>query len=203
MAFPTFLKTLRVELCLSPYPNTTPSTDEQKHQKLAMLVQTLKLLEKASEASGVPYLKGSPALALEVTQSIEGHRSNKEELDRLAMSCGMLMVNITNQIKVGGGLSKSMELLVEDLYRTLEKVKNTAKDIINVDGRARRLFAHWDISDRLSMLSKNVSDVQIKSITLVSIANAQNQEQAQDSIYDHQTEDISKKRAMHGRYHRV
>jgi hypothetical protein len=74
MAFKTLLKNVRVRFCPSSDPKTAlPASGnaKKKHQKLAMLVQTLKLTEKVAEASGVPYLKGALALALEVAQCVE------------------------------------------------------------------------------------------------------------------------------------
>ncbi|KAJ7630106.1 hypothetical protein DFH06DRAFT_1480186 [Mycena polygramma] len=185
MAFRILLKTVCVRRSSSPSPNPTSDTKEKRHQKLSMLVQTLSVLEKAGEASGVPYLKGALALALEVAQAVEGYRSNNEDLEQLALDCGTLMKDIANQLQVGGGLSENMEMLVEDLHGTLEKVQKTAKNIIDNDSRARRFFAQKDTSRKLGQLSKDVVNAQFRFMTLVTIANAQNQEQAQDVIYDH------------------
>jgi hypothetical protein len=73
MAFQPLLKLVRVCFCLSSDPKTALAggNAKKKHQKLTMLVQTLKIMEKAVEASGVPYLKGALALALEVAQCVE------------------------------------------------------------------------------------------------------------------------------------
>ncbi|KAJ6492911.1 hypothetical protein C8R47DRAFT_426306 [Mycena vitilis] len=183
MAFRRLLKIVCVRLSSSPGPKS--DNKEKRHQKLSMLVQTLSVLEKAGEASGVPYLKGALALALEVAQAVEGYRSNNEDLDRLALHCGTLMKEITTQLKDGGGLSKDMELLVKDLCDTFEEIQNTANSIIGNDSLARRFLAQRDNAERLRTLSKDLDSAQLKFMTLASIANAQNQEQAQDpGIYD-------------------
>ncbi|KAJ6492906.1 hypothetical protein C8R47DRAFT_425986 [Mycena vitilis] len=179
MAFGILLKTVCVRRSSSPGPTPTSNTKEKRHQKLSMLVQTLSVLEKAGEASGVPYLKGALALALEVAQAVEGYRSNNADLEQLVLDCGTLMKAIANQLQVGGGLSENMEMLVEDLHGTLEKVQKTAKNIIDNDSRARRFFAQKDNSRKLDQLSKDVVSAQSRFMTLVLIANAQNQEQAQ------------------------
>ncbi|KAF8192811.1 hypothetical protein K438DRAFT_1969932 [Mycena galopus ATCC 62051] len=150
-----------------------------------MLVTTLALAEKAAEASGVPYLKGAIGLALGLAECVQGYRSNNEDLNRLALTCGALVLNINNQLQIGGGLSKNMEQLVQDLCGTLEKVKNTAQDIANSGSQTRRFLAQADNSKKLDMLSKNVTDAQMLFMTLTLIATAQNQEQGQDVIHDH------------------
>ncbi|KAF7369797.1 hypothetical protein MVEN_00312200 [Mycena venus] len=180
----TLLKTLRARLRRTPDPKTISANAEQKHQKLAILVSTLTLAEKAAEASPVPYLKGAIGFALEVVKCVQGYRSNNEDLNRLAVSCGTLVMDITKQRTIGGELSENMEQLVQDLCRTLEEVQNTAKDIVNSDSGIRRFLAQNDNSERLRMLFEDVKEAQRRFTTLVLIVTAQNQEQGQD-VYDH------------------
>ncbi|KAJ7353123.1 hypothetical protein DFH08DRAFT_855983 [Mycena albidolilacea] len=93
------------------------------------------------------------------------------------------MVNIADQLNTGGGLSKNMEQLVEDLYGTLEKVQNTTKDIATSGSRLGRFLGQKEDSERLGMLSRDVTEAQMKFLTLASIANSA--EQSQDCVYDH------------------
>ncbi|KAF7369799.1 hypothetical protein MVEN_00312400 [Mycena venus] len=185
MPFRLRLKNVRIRLCLSLDHQTTPVGAKQEHQKLAILVQALALVETAAQTSGVPYLSGAIGFALEVAKCVQGYRANNEGLNRLALGCVKLMLDITKQITIGGVMSENMGQLVEDLFGTLEKVQNTAKNIVNSGTRTRRFLAQKDISERLDGLSKDVTEAQMRFMTLVLIANAQNQEQTKDSIYDH------------------
>ncbi|KAJ6578790.1 hypothetical protein DFH09DRAFT_1148317 [Mycena vulgaris] len=180
MSFRKLVKAVRVRRlpCLAPATKT-----EREPQKLAILVQSLRFAEKAAEASGVPYLKGAVALALEVAECVQGCRSNDEELNRLALSCATLMMDIMDIVKGGGDLSEGMQKLVEDLFRTLEKIENTAKEIVNSGGWAQRWFAHKDNYDRLNMLSRDVAQAQMRFMTLALIVKSQTEVKAQDSVY--------------------
>ncbi|KAJ7153460.1 hypothetical protein C8R43DRAFT_1002045 [Mycena crocata] len=188
MSLRWLLKNIRIRLPCLPRGQgpTTTSQPDRKNEKLAILVQVLKIAEKAAEASGVPYLKGAIAFAAEVAECVQGYRSSNEELNRLALKCGNLVVDITKALDGSRNLSKNMETLVEDLFGTLEKVQITAKDIIDESRRVRRLLAQKDTNDKLRMLYGDIVDAQMRFLTLVPIANAKDQSQlAQDDIYNH------------------
>ncbi|KAJ7042968.1 hypothetical protein C8F04DRAFT_59036 [Mycena alexandri] len=170
---PTLLKPVRVRFSRK----SPPANAEKERQKLPMLIQTLELCEKAAEASGVPYLKGAVAFALEVAKCVEGHLANNEDLDRLAIKCGALMLKIADQVKAGGG--QNMERLVQELNATLEKVQIEVKDIVKSATKPRLALAHKATSERIRKLDKDMSDAQLEFLTLATIVKEQNYEQAQ------------------------
>ncbi|KAJ7658482.1 hypothetical protein B0H17DRAFT_1145583 [Mycena rosella] len=193
------LKFVCIRLCMSPTGSLTPGNSGSESQKLAILIQGLKFAEKAAEASGIPYLKGTVALALEIAECVEasrvaailfwlvslsqGYRSNDKELDRLVMSCGQLVKDIVDTVKSGGDLSASMQKLVEDLSGTLEKIGKTAEEIVNSGSRVCRWLSQKDNADKLNMLSREVNEAQTKFVTLSLIVNSQDTIRAQDEIY--------------------
>ncbi|KAJ7699296.1 hypothetical protein B0H17DRAFT_1196382 [Mycena rosella] len=156
----------------------------EEQQKLDMLVQTLEFAEKAAETSGVPFLKGAIALALSVAQCAQGYKSNNEELNRLALSCGKLMTDIADQLAGEPDVPQSMALLVKDLLKTLEDVENTAKTIVNQKGQARRFLTQKDNKDKLNGLYRDVADAQLRFLTLTSFVSARDRAKTtQDTVY--------------------
>ncbi|KAJ6463555.1 hypothetical protein C8R45DRAFT_1026163 [Mycena sanguinolenta] len=154
------IRALRVRLGLSGNPKTPPVA-ERTHQRLAILIESLTFAEKAAEATPVPYLKGAIGFALEVVKCVQGYRSNNEEMNRLAQNCATLILNITNQASLSGGMPQNIEPLVQNLCGTLEMVQNTAKDIGNTGSRTHRFLAQKNNSERLAVLSREVTDAQL------------------------------------------
>ncbi|KAF7373634.1 hypothetical protein MSAN_00573800 [Mycena sanguinolenta] len=176
------MRTVRVRLGLSRNPKAPPDP-EKAHRRLAILVDSLTFAEKAAEATPVPCLKGAIGFALEVVKCVQGYRSNNEEMNRLAQTCAILILNIDRQVKLSRGMPPNIEPLVEDLCRTLERVQSAAKDIGRAGSQVHRFLVYRDYSEKLAMLSKEVADAQLAFLTLGFIANISTQ--TQDTVYDH------------------
>ncbi|KAK6993107.1 hypothetical protein R3P38DRAFT_117999 [Favolaschia claudopus] len=182
--FKNIVKVVRTRLCPSPKSQTAAPqpTAEATHQKLAALIRVLSVLEKAAEIPPIPYLKGAVGTALEVAKCVQKYQSNNEEMNRLALECGALVVEITNQVKNIGGVSANMEQLVESLVATLDAIQRTVQDMSQSDGRTRRFLAQEDYSERLKRSADSVRDAQIKFMTLALIASPQRDD---DAFFDH------------------
>jgi hypothetical protein len=118
---------------------STESTDasdghnEDGAPKLAVLIQSLKFAEKAAAVTSVPFLKGTIGVALAIAECAEvrnydkpcdlysdvlqGYKSNDKSLERLALRCGNLILNITTLLESGPGISEDLALLVADLFK--------------------------------------------------------------------------------------
>ncbi|KAF9466013.1 hypothetical protein BDZ94DRAFT_283386 [Collybia nuda] len=161
------------------------STDgeTQIQGKLGATIQALTFAEKIAESSSVPFLKGAIGVAIVVAECVRGYQSNNAALEKLALSCAQLMIDISKRVEAGPDISEDLRVLIADLFGTLEEVKNFATRLSS-GNKLWRALTQQEIKDQVNDYHRDLDQAHRKFQTLSIIVKDQS-EASQDIIYPH------------------
>ncbi|KIM89775.1 hypothetical protein PILCRDRAFT_195871 [Piloderma croceum F 1598] len=153
-------------------------------QTLPVLIQMLTIAEKAAGVTTIPGLKGAIGTVLSIMECVQGYNTNNESLHKLALSCGHLMIDITNRLRSGTHISASLERLVEDLLQTLERCQKLTQDMSSTS-KTMRFLTQKDKQDKIDELRGDVRDAQSKfqTLALLDLSTKIQSEAIQDRVY--------------------